>query len=149
MSINYLLFILLALYIPIESTTSLITLSGNPKPLIISRAIAGQEPLKAIDTSTTCSIWVPNQKTVTLIASLDSPMKAHTQLKMSIASPYKGTTSPLIPLDCTPKTLVTGIKEGSHENLFITYEYSATVAAGIVNLCSKTITLTILERESF
>ena len=75
-------------------------------------------------------------------------MPLNTFLKMRLASPYKNSNNPLITLDCIPKNLATGIREGFHENLLITYEYSAKIAAGIVNLTKKTIILTILENES-
>lgn len=133
---------------PVTSNTATVILSGNPQPLIINKATAGQGLSSALDTSTSCSIKIPSQKMATLTASLDSPMNAHTALKMKIASPYRGANTHSISLECTPKILATGIKEGFYENLLITYEYSATVAAGIVPLSCKTIILTILESAS-
>lgn len=147
MSIKLLFFVFLTHFTYPRLNAASITLSGNPAPLVIARATAGQEPAKVTDTSTTCSIKVSNQKTVSLMASLTSPMNAYTTLKINLSTPYRGANNQTVTLDCTPKMLLAGITEGFYENLIITYEYSATVAAGVIPLCCKTIILTVLENE--
>ncbi len=148
MAIKLILLVLLTYFTYPGLNAAVVTLSGNPSPLVIARATAGQEPAKVIDTSTTCSIRVSNQRTVSLIASLTSPMNAYTTLKINLSTPCRGSSNPSVILDCTPKMLIEGITEGFYENLIITYEYSATVAAGVIPLGCKTIILTVLENEA-
>jgi hypothetical protein len=122
-----------------------IKVSGNPQPLIIHKAKAGKEPESAVDTSTTYTLQVPPNATTTLSVSIDSPMPEGTNLFVSLSTPGEHNKSPTIPLKVVPQVVLTRILAGIYEDLTITYEYSATVAAGIVPLSSKNIVFTLTE----
>lgn len=132
----YILFISLFL----EATE--LTLSGNPQPLTISQATAGENPISAIDTSTTFSLRIPSNTKIYILGSLDSTMPPHTNLKIRMnASKSKPSTS----LNVSPQKLSSLFKEGQHDNIPITYEYSATVAAGVLPPTAKIVFFTVVE----
>ena len=134
--------------IPYAVYATSLTISGNPSPLIISRAIAGKEPSSSINTSTTYKIQVDDNQTVSIFAALDSPLPHHTILKVTLAAPPLATRISSISLNTTPQIVVVGIPSGTYDQLAITYEYLATVAAGIVPLHNKTLLLTIVSNGS-
>lgn len=122
-----------------------LTVSGNPQPLIISTATAGQEPRSIIDSSTTYKIKVKKVDRASISGALSEPLPNHTSLKVTFSAPQNATSIPSVELTTTPQTLVSGINEGNYNNLTITYEYLAKVAAGIVSLSSKTLILTVTD----
>jgi hypothetical protein len=50
-----------------------------------------------------------------------------------------------VALDVTGRNLVTGIRKNMSVTQSITYQLSATAAAGVVPLSSRTVTLTIIQ----
>ena len=136
---NFFLFFL----IPCIVHAASITISGNPQPLLISQAQAGSQPNSVIDTSTSYRIKVNNNETATISAAINSPLPNYTSLKVTFAAPPNATSVPSVAVTTAPQVLVSGIRKGNYSNLLITYEYLATVAAGVVSLSSKTLILTI------
>lgn len=122
-----------------------ITFSSNPSPLTITQAIPGRNPLCVIDTSTTCDLIVSPKKTVTILAALDSPLPPHTTLKIGLFFPHQ--KSSLFSLGPTPQPITSPIPEGFYNSICVTYEYAATVAAGVIPPQTKTIFFTLLEKE--
>ncbi len=135
--------LLLLLLIPFIAHASSITFSGNPQPLLVSQAQAGSQPNSVIDTSTTYTLEVSKGPRASISASLNSSLPDNTTLNVTFAAPPKSTSTPSVYLTTTPQVLVSGIKPGTYSNLLVTYEYLATVAAGVVPLSSKTVILTI------
>lgn len=134
--------IFLLLLHPFLIEAALLTISGNPPPLLISKATAGEEPKSVLDMSTTYSIHVPAHTKLHITAGLDSPMPPYTTLKMQM-TPLK----PLIALQVSAQTVTNSFKEGLHENIRITYEYSGAAAAGTIPSSAKTIILTVVESQ--
>lgn len=124
------------------------TISGNPSPLIIKAASAGSQPSSVIDTSTVYAITVSPHKTASIIAQLNSPVSPYTELKIQLESPGKSPSLHSASLSTAPQTIAAKIPAGAHENLMISYEYSAKVEAGTLPLESKTIILTVLEADA-
>lgn len=122
-----------------------LTFSSSPSPLSITQAIPGRQPFCAIDTSTTCDLTVSPKKTLIILASLDSPLQPHTTLKIGLSLPHQ--KSSLLSLGPTPQPLTASIPEGSYNSICVTYEYAATVAAGVIAPQIKTIFFTLLEKE--
>lgn len=131
--------------IPCIAYGASITVSGNPPPLIVTKARAGKEPESAIDSSTTYTLQVASNTTAILSVSIDSPMPEGTNLFVSLAAPNQTGALPPIPLRTIPQTAISHIITGIYNNLTITYEYKATVAAGIVPLCTRNIIFTLTE----
>jgi hypothetical protein len=121
------------------------TFSSSPSPLTVSKATSGGQPFTAIDSSTVCDLIIPPKKVVTILAALDSPLEPHTSLKIKISLPHEQTPSLL--LSSNPQTLASSIPEGSYNSISVSYEYEATVAAGVIPPRTKTIFFTLLERD--
>lgn len=122
-------------------STLLFTVSGSPDPLIVRSCLPGRAPEKAVS-ATTYTLSVPPGKTGTVLASLDMPTPPHTTLKIQLESPGK---IPPLTLTQTPQTVASGFKEGTHTNLRISYEYTASVKAGVVPPTLRTVFFTILD----
>lgn len=120
-----------------------IFVSGNPGTLVINTAFAGSEPLPVTDASTTYSIDIFDSN-MKITGSIDTAMPAKTSLKVTLTAPTGATSLGQITLTTTNQDLITGLQENMVESgLGISYEFSATVAAGIVSSGSKTVTFTV------
>jgi len=120
-----------------------ISVNGNPGSLIISSATAGSDLAPATDATTTYNIDI-TIGTKKITGALDTAMPANTSLKATLAAPTGATSTGQVTLSVTAFDLVTGIGIGTSQNgLGISYEFSASVLAGIVSAASKTVTFTI------
>lgn len=122
-----------------------IFVSGNPGALIISSATAGSNPDAVTDASTSYSIDITtSNKKIT--GAIDSAMPANTYLRVILAAPTGASSTGQQTLSVTPQDLVTGLTIGMSEGgLGITYEFSASIEAGIVSSASKTVTFTVTD----
>ncbi|MES2198646.1 MAG: hypothetical protein V4489_00555 [Chlamydiota bacterium] len=136
--------ILILFFFPLTSSAASMTFSSNPSPLAITKAIPGKELFTVLDTSTTCNLTVL-KKPITILAALDSPLQAHTTLKIGLSLPPQSAS--FTSLSTTPQVLASSISEGSYPSIQITYEYAATVAAGVIPMQTRTIFFTLIERE--
>lgn len=120
-----------------------ITVSGDPGTLAINTAIAGSEPTSVIDATTTYSVvTTPGGKKIS--GRLDSVMPPNTSLEITLQAPTGANCLGKVILTPVNKNLVTGIPGGTTQGgLSITYEFSATVNAGVISSSSRTITLTL------
>lgn len=135
--------ILLFLSLSISCHAASLTFSSHPSPLIITKAFPGRQPFTAIDTSTTCDLIVPHGKSVTILAALNTPLPAHTTLKIGFSFPHLN-SSPLS-LETTPQTIVSNISEGIYNSIYINYEYTAKVTAGVIPPQTRTVFFTLIE----
>jgi hypothetical protein len=69
-----------------------LAVSGDPQPLVINSASAGQEPDDAIDSSTSYS-FTANYGNTVIFASLDSAMPLGVTLSVQLAAPVGGSVS--------------------------------------------------------
>ena len=120
----------------------LMAVSGSPGTLRIQGAVAGEDPTPVADNSTTYTITVsvPNAK---ITAHLDAPMPSGVTLAVTLAAPPGATSLSQVPLDATPRDVVTGLGITTGSTHSITYHLSATVAAGVVPLQARSVTLTL------
>ena len=122
-----------------------IFVSGDPGALIVNTADAGSEPNVATDASTSYSIDITttNKK---ITGAIDTAMPAGTYLMITLAAPSGAVSTGQITLSVTGQDLVTGLAAGMNESgLGITYEFSASVEAGVLTPASKTVTFTITD----
>lgn len=122
-----------------------VNVSGNPAPMRIRTAVAGAQPNEVVESSTTYTFTsrTNNQR---IMARLSSPMPDGVTLTVTFEAPPGATSIPDVVLDGTFRTVVTNVdvfKKGVTKN--ITYTLSATTAAGVVALQTRTITLIVLD----
>lgn len=124
-----------------------LTTAGTPGLLRVSSAVAGSEPIAVSTSGGTYSITTPNpNRQYAITGQINSNMPAGVTLTVTLAAPGQGSVSlGAVALDVTARNLVTGIKKNSTATQSITYQLTATAAAGVVPLSSRTVTLTIIQ----
>lgn len=122
---------------------SKISVSG-PVSLVINDAIPGQDPLPVTNSATSYNITHNSSSTGKISASINSALPAGVKLELTLA-PVLGTTAGKqdISSATTAVDVVTGIGLGKGSNQTITYDFSATLAAGAFASTVKTITFTV------
>jgi len=122
-----------------------IAVSGNPGLLRIDNAVAGSEPIAVTNSITTYTVTTPApNRTYKVTAQLDAAMPAGVTLTATFAAPAGATSIGPVALDLTARDVVTGILRNTNSTQGITYQLSATTAAGVVTSTSRTVTLTII-----
>jgi hypothetical protein len=119
-----------------------ISVSGNPGAMTISTATAGAQPDAVTNALTTYSITT-NGTGMKITGVLNSVMPTSVTLTVSLAAPTVGTSAGAVTLTAAAADLVTGITQVATPTRSITYNLSATVAAGIVASTTRTVTLTV------
>lgn len=120
-----------------------IGVSGDPGALIINSATSGGAPVPVSDNTTTYSITT-NQPGATITGEIDTDMPLNTTLTINLAAPTGGTSAGAQALSTTAATLATCVAAVSESGLTITYQFSATSAAGVIASAQKTVTLTVV-----
>lgn len=122
-----------------------VTVSGNPGLLGISAAVAGSQPTAVTNGSTTYTVTTPApNRTYKVTAQLNAAMPNGVTLTASFAAPPGATSLGPVALGLTALDVVTGIPRNTNSTRSITYQLSATAAAGVIPLSSRTVTLTIV-----
>jgi hypothetical protein len=120
-----------------------LAVTGATASLVVNSAVAGGAPSAVTDSSTSYAVTT-NETGRKITGSLDTSIAdAGVTLSVTLAAPA-GATSSKQALSITPVDLVTGISALNESGKSITYELSATTAAGIVTPKNKTVTLTIM-----
>ncbi|MEP6732484.1 MAG: hypothetical protein ABJE10_17695 [bacterium] len=127
------------------ATGQFVTLSvtASPGSMTINSAVAGSQPVSKSDNSTSyklTSILAPAQK---ITAHLNAAMPVGTTLTGNFAAVGGGASTGAVVLDLTPRNMVNNIGFTFGSSGTITYVFSATVAAGVVPLQSRTVTITV------
>ena len=124
-----------------------LTTAGTPGLLRISSAVAGSEPVAVSTSGGTYSITTPNpNRQYAITGQINANMPTGITLTVNLAAPGQGAVSlGAVALDVTARNLVTGIKKNMTATQSITYQLSATAAAGVIPLSSRTVTLTIIQ----
>jgi hypothetical protein len=121
-----------------------LTVTGSPAPFVIATATAGSQPASITNSVTSYFVKAKNAAGPQKIsAHLNAPMPAGTTITLRMA-PSSGATSlgPVV-LDMTSRDIVVNIAKENGSTLPITYVFSATVAAGVIPLQTRTVTLTL------
>ena len=119
-----------------------LAVSGNPGALTVSTATAGSAPNAVTDSSTSYSITT-NETDRKITGSIETNMPDGVILSATLAAPTGATSSGKKALSTVATELVTGISTLNETGKPITYELSATSAAGVVPSATRTVTLTI------
>ena len=116
-----------------------ITVSGSPATMTVNTAVAGQPPTAVTDASTTYTI-IATGAAHGVTGKLTTALPAGVTLTVTFAACGTGTSYGPIILTTTAQNLVHGITTtGSGCTGAITYQLSATAAAGSVTLQSQTV----------
>lgn len=133
--------LLILLAQPVWGQESMLTLSGDPQPLVISTAVAGFGPDPVWDEGTTYSLTVTEPSAVE--AQLDAPLPPGVTLLVQLEPPSGALGAGPVALSSTPQVLVSSIPVGTYTGLGIRYQFAARVEAGVVPVSSRRITFTI------
>jgi len=125
-----------------------ISVSGSPAAFRVSTAVAGSQPVALTDNTTTYTITTPAAGGSTkyqVTAQLNANMPVGTTLTATMAVPAGSgaTANGAIPLDITARQVVYNIKKNYSGTAGITYQFAATVSAGVISSTTRTVTLTI------
>ncbi len=121
-----------------------ITVSGNPAALTVNAATAGSAPTAVSDATTTYAITT-NEIGKKITGAINTNMPAGLTLTVNLVAPTGGSSAGATSLSSVAADLVTGITTLNESAKTITYNLSATSAAGVVGSASKTVTLTIVD----
>ena len=121
-----------------------LSVSGNPGTLVINTVTtAGSQPTSVTDATTTYSV-VTTPALMRITGELNSSMPANVNLWITLQAPTGGSSSGSVQLTTTAKNLITGMSHHTDQGgLSITYEFSATVGAGVISSSSRTVILTL------
>jgi len=117
-----------------------ISVSGSPAQMKVSAAVAGAAPTAVSNAATTYTLGSNPAGHFTITASINSPMPAGVTLKITLAA-SRGSSAGAVTLSTVAQSVVTGITNKMSSQL-ITYNLSATAAAGVVALQTRQVTLT-------
>jgi hypothetical protein len=121
-----------------------LSVSSNPATMRITTAVAGAQPNSVVEASTTYS-YDSKQNNKNLVAQLNAPMPFGVTLTATFEAPPGATSVPDVVLSTTAQTVVVNVDaQKKAVTRGITYTLSATPAAGVVPLQSRTVTLTIV-----
>lgn len=119
-----------------------LSVSSPTVSLTVSAATAGSAPTAASDTSTSYAITT-NESNRKITGVINSNMPTGVALSISLAAPTGATPEGVKTLSTDATDLVTAISTLNASGKMITYNLSATSAAGVVASATKTVTLTI------
>jgi hypothetical protein len=120
-----------------------LSVSGNPGALTVNAATAGSQPDAVTDATSSYAITT-NGTNKKITAALDTAMPAGVTLSLTATAPTVGSSPGKVALSASAADVVTGITQvADGDGNTLTYELAATVAAGVVESASKTVTLTI------
>lgn len=117
-----------------------ISVSGSPATMKVTAAVAGAAPTAVSNASTTYSLASNPAGHFTITAHLNSAMPAGVTLTITLAA-NRGSSAGAVTLSTVAQNVVTGITAREFGQV-ITYNLSATAAAGVVPLQTRTVTLT-------
>jgi hypothetical protein len=120
-----------------------LSVSGSPPTLKIRSATAGLAPNAVTNATTTYTIAIPSGALRKITARLNSAMPAGVTLTAALAAPPGATSSGAVALDATARTVVNNIPNMGATTRSITYVLTATAAAGVVTVRSRTVTFTV------
>jgi hypothetical protein len=118
-----------------------ISVSGSPAAMKVTAAVAGSAPTAVSNALTTYSLASnPPSGHYAVTASINSPMPAGVTLTITLAA-SKGTSAGAVTLSTVAQNVVTTITNRMSSQT-ITYNLSATAAAGVVSSQTRRVTLT-------
>ena len=120
-----------------------ISISG-PVSLLINDALAGSDPTPVSNSATSYNITHNGSSTGKITASINSALPAGIILKLTTAAVLGASAGQVDISNATSAAdVVTGVGLGKASNQGITYDFSATLAAGVFASTVKTVTYTV------
>ena len=119
-----------------------ISVSGNPAAMKVTTAVAGLAPTAVSNAATTYS-YVQPSGTRHITAHINSAMPAGLMLTVTLAALPSSTSAGAVVLTTVSQTVVSSIVGAVNATRSITYQFSATAAAGVVASQTRTVTFTI------
>jgi len=122
-----------------------VAISGNPSAFVVNSAVAGSEPLALSNSSTTYTVNTPPSPNTKyqVTAQLNANMPVGTTLTATFAPTQGATSTGAIILDVTPRQMVNNVRKNYSGTAAITYQFGATVSAGVIPTTTRIVTLTI------
>jgi hypothetical protein len=122
-----------------------LTVAGPPASILVSTAIAGNEPATVTRASTYTLRVKPVDGVKHITAQIDAAMPAFTTLSLNMAAPSTGTSQGTKNLTTVAQNMVNSISGiNPSESPVLTYVFTATVAAGVIASQSRIVTFTML-----
>lgn len=128
-----------------EARAQMLSVTGSPAPMVVNTAPAGGTPAVVTDNSTSYTIVNSGNGLMHLTAQINSPMPTGVTLTAQFAAPSNAVSSGQITLSTTAQNVITSINNHTTVSSGITYRLSATIAAGVVTVQSRTVTLTLVQ----
>jgi hypothetical protein len=136
--------LILAVMLWTRDARAQLTVSGSPAQMTVSAATAGSAPLAVTNSNTTYSITKPTGgNSYSITAQINTAMPAGVTLQITLAASGNGSSSGAVALTTSPQYVETGIKK-KITGAAITYQLSATVAAGVIAVQTRRVTLTTI-----
>ena len=120
-----------------------LAVSGNPAPLIINTAAAGNAPTSVTSSATTWAVTT-NEIGKKVTASLNSALPSGVTLAVSLGAPGTASSAGNVTLGTSAVDVVTGLTKLNASGLTLSYTLAATAAAGIVASDTRTVTFTLV-----
>lgn len=117
---------------------SSLVISGAPAPLVISSAIAGEEPTAAIDTSSSLSCQGKSPLAITV--QLQEPLSKNTYLYLQAEN-----LGPKVSLSLSPQYLFFKPLKQNDLTALLSYEYVAKAKSGTLAHKTTTVLFTLLD----
>ena len=118
-----------------------IAVTGTPS-LVINTATAGTAPTAVTASANSWSVTT-NQTGAMITASIPTAMPTGVTLSANLTAPAGATSTGLTTLGTTAVNVVTGITKLNAAGLGLSYQLSATAAAGVVSSSTRVVTYTI------
>jgi hypothetical protein len=126
-----------------EARAQLLSVSGSPGTMKVSTATAGAGLTPVSDASTKYTIFESGTGHHEITAEINTAMPAGVTLTVDLAAPSGATSVGPVALGIAAHPVVTNISTGFSTNA-ITYQLSATPAAGVVPSQTRTVTFTLV-----
>lgn len=126
-----------------EARAQFLSASGSPAKMTVQAATAGFAPTPVTDASTTYTVFTNGSGHHKITAQINSAMPAGVTLDVTLAAPAGASSAGAVTLGTTPHDVVTGIPN-TFTTRAITYQLTATAAAGVVSTQSRIVTLTLV-----
>jgi hypothetical protein len=121
-----------------------LTLIGTPSTLRISTAVAGSDPDPVTSTGLQYTARAGKaSKPQKIMVNLNTAMPTGVTLTLDMVAPAGAQDDGTVTLDATARELVGNITNTTATTQSMTYTLSATAAAGVIALTSRTVTFTI------
>lgn len=118
--------------------------AGTLTTMVVSAAVAGSEPSPVVMATSTYRAKASNKNPQKITGVLNANMPAGVSLMIELEPTSGASSAGPVTLSTTARDLVTNMTNNGFETHPITYTLQATVAAGVVPLDSRVVTLTIL-----